>query len=309
MFGAYKFSRLVKFSGFNIGFDAPINPQEHAKEVLPVGVSVTTPLFPPPEGSYELPFQVDANGSLWTRLSVSIGAGILPISGQIPADALPAPTAPMDSTSYTMVFNGATWDRWTSMVISPVGFGAFLPATAAPITVSVPYGYNSVGGSYSPFQTIPFNADVIGQLSVTGQVVASSKLLLTGTSFDRERTPKVFKTATATAAGQTAVWTPAAGKRFRLMRVHMSITSNAAAAAAAVLLSRLLDGSGGGAVFFGMSDNNYIPLIGTIQQHQNFIFDLGNGYLSVAANNVLNVDLSFALTAGVLDVTVAGTEE
>jgi hypothetical protein len=37
--------------------------------------------------------------------------------------------------------------------------------------------------------------------------------------------------------------------------------------------------------------------------------DLRNGYLSVAADNVLNVNLSVALTAGGVQTIVVGTEE
>src|SRR5438105_5547002 len=39
-----------------------------------------------------------------------------------------------------------------------------------------------------------------------------------GAFWDRLRTPNKFNHALATAAGNTAVWTPAAGKKFRLMR-------------------------------------------------------------------------------------------
>ena len=39
------------------------------------------------------------------------------------------------------------------------------------------------------------------------------------------------------------------------------------------------------------------------------MIDLGNGYLSTAANNVLQVNLSAALSAGKVRVTAVGTEE
>jgi hypothetical protein len=37
--------------------------------------------------------------------------------------------------------------------------------------------------------------------------------------------PNVFKTATASAAGNTALWAPASGKKFRLMRFMIQVPS------------------------------------------------------------------------------------
>ena len=37
--------------------------------------------------------------------------------------------------------------------------------------------------------------------------------------------------------------------------------------------------------------------------------DLANGILSATTDNVLNINLSFALTSGTVRVSVAGTEE
>jgi len=258
------------------------------KQVVPCGVSQAAPAFPIADGSIYMPFQVDPNGSLFVNQQ-----------GTIPADAITPGAQPVDSTSYMMVWNGLSWDR----VSEGVDADAYLPSsvgtvsTMAKLLVFDGTSWNRPRSGYDSIDNNPALGVVF-----TAQ---TRPTIWDGNFYQRERTPAIFKTIVATAAGSTAVWTPAAGKKFRVMRVHMSITSNAAAAVAAVLLSRLLDG----ATFFGISDNNYIPLAGVIQQHQNFTFDLGNGYLSSAANNVLNIDLSFALTAGILNVTVAGTEE
>ena len=262
-----------------------------------------------------------------------------PVTGRpATADALTPTDYPFDVTGYSMVWNGATWDRAAEgqdipfQAVSSVGQIATVSKGLTfdgakwyrmtslndnldgnsptlgqgSITAGAKlFAFNNSSGNFDRLRCGP---DTIDNQNVVGPgnlSTLSKGMAWNGATWDRLRTPNVFKTVSTAAAGNTALWTPAAGLKFRLMRVHMSITSNAAAAAAAVLLSQLLDG----ATFFGISDNNYIPLAGVIQQHQNFVFDLGNGYLSAAANNVLNINLSFALTAGILDVTVAGTEE
>lgn len=150
------------------------------------------------------------------------------------------------------------------------------------------------------------NIDSQAPLSLAGSSRSISRgTLYNGSSWDRKRTSNVFKSVTATAAGNTAVWTPAAGKKFRLMKVYLKVTSNSTLAAAGILLAQLFDGAAG---VIGVADNVFIPGSGN-QVHQDYQFDLGNGYLSAAANNVLNINLSAALTAGVVSITVSGTEE
>lgn len=123
-----------------------------------------------------------------------------------------------------------------------------------------------------------------------------------------QRTPSIFKTGTLTASGNTAIWTPASGKKFRLMRFmlmmphdtttagggEIDITFNDSGTALGIGLTVLVNNAGGtndGNVF----DPEWI--------------DLGNGYLSAAANNVLNLNMSLALSGGKLRWTVCGTEE
>lgn len=118
------------------------------------------------------------------------------------------------------------------------------------------------------------------------------------------RTPVIFKTLlSATAAGSTAVWTPAGGKRFRLMGGSISLSKDAACAGAESIA--LLDNvttiaawtiSLGALVAIGAV--TIIPFMFT-----------QNGYLSTAINQTLNVSLNGALTAGNCSVSVWGTEE
>ena len=131
--------------------------------------------------------------------------------------------------------------------------------------------------------------------------------LFNGASWDRQRTPAIFKTVQATATGSTALWTPTAGKKFRLMKYCIMVTGNATLAAGAVLTVSLLDAAGQ----IGQQIDTFIPTA-TFSVAEDYIspwIDLGNGILSGAANNVLNVNLSAALTAGNVRVIACGTEE
>jgi hypothetical protein len=127
-------------------------------------------------------------------------------------------------------------------------------------------------------------------------------------NFYYQRTPTTFKTTTATASGNTALWTPTSGKKFRLMRYKVEITSDAVAGTAGDLAVTFQDSS----TDCGLGHSCYIPsTAGTTfgNGYSSDWIDLGNGKLSAAANNVLNVNLSFALTGGVVRVTCCGTEE
>jgi hypothetical protein len=150
-------------------------------------------------------------------------------------------------------------------------------------------GVNTGGGSQSPLEVRPWVYRGDG-------------------TWDRPRLPIVFRTATATAAGNTALWTPAAGKKFRLMRFRVQVTGNAALAAAGILTVDLQDA----AAAFNMATSVFVPgAAGTTMAgwYESDWVDLGQGYLSVLANNVLNINLSAALTAGLVRVQTAGTEE
>jgi hypothetical protein len=127
-------------------------------------------------------------------------------------------------------------------------------------------------------------------------------------AFSLQRTPFVFKTVQATASGSTALWTPAAGRKFRLMRYSVFVTDNAIRAAAGVLTVSLLDS----AADIAQDHDIFVPssaLDTTGALYSSGWIDLGNGVLSAAANNVLNVNLSAALTAGNVRVIACGTEE
>lgn len=138
-------------------------------------------------------------------------------------------------------------------------------------------------------------------------LTTSFQEVLTGATFVQVRTPSVFRTVVAAAAGNTVVWTPAAGKRFRLMRYSIELAGNAAMAAAGIEELTLNDNGaaiGQGASFFAPAAAGAV--LGGVTTGWR---DLGNGYLSAAINQALQINLGTALTAGEVRVNTAGTEE
>lgn len=107
-----------------------------------------------------------------------------------------------------------------------------------------------------------------------------------------------------TAAGSTTIWTPTAGKRFRLMGLIITLSKDAACAGAEII--NILDG-GTTIMAFNISSAALVAtgneiVIGPI----NFP---ANGYLSTAVNNLLRLNLGGALTAGSCAVNAWGCEE
>jgi len=123
-------------------------------------------------------------------------------------------------------------------------------------------------------------------------IVLESVALYNGATFDRQRTPNIFKPQNAVAIAATpgtAIWTPAVGKKFRLMRVVLtsSVAGNLV----------LTDASGG----------TVIAVIPVTAAGAGVPFDFGNGYFSSAVNNAL-----FAFNSGgaaTISGTLVGTEE
>lgn len=127
--------------------------------------------------------------------------------------------------------------------------------------------------------------------------------------FSKAKTPTVFRTISTAAAGNTVVWTPGVGNRFRLLKFRVQLTGNAALAVAAVLDITLNDAGGA----MNLAHSAFVPaaaLAGGGHDYDSGWIDLGFfGIFSAAANNVLNVNLSAALTTGVCRVMLAGVED
>jgi hypothetical protein len=124
----------------------------------------------------------------------------------------------------------------------------------------------------------------------TALLTAGMQFNFSGSAWERIRTPKVFKTISAvTITNETTVWTPAAGKKFRLMGFALS-----AGTAAGNITVR--DGSAGSTVLIIPKMPADTPLTA----------NFGNGILSAAVNNVLTVQGASTET---LSGTIWGTEE
>lgn len=131
------------------------------------------------------------------------------------------------------------------------------------------------------------------------------------------RTSDTFKTFQSQGGtpGQQGIWTPASGKKFRVMKVWISVSGNAETASGGLLTISLTDGMAGNTV--GAVFDVWIPpatptLAGGV--FAGAIFDsgwadMGNGYLSTGANQVLFLNTSLQLSSGFVRINVFGTEE
>jgi hypothetical protein len=131
-----------------------------------------------------------------------------------------------------------------------------------------------------------------------------------GASFDRIRVAGITRWAAASSSGDTALWTPASGKKFRLMRFMLTVTADATLTGGGVVTMTLRDGT----TATNAALRAFVPATAaaTIAPSNNLAMpwiDLGNGILSTAANNVLNINLSGALASGQIVVLACGTEE
>lgn len=176
--------------------------------------------------------------------------------------------------------------------------GSAVPANAFYIGVN--------NGSNLSGLVAPFNGD---GTNATGAGIAVGGYMFNGSTWDRLRIPSKFFTITATASGDNAIWTPTSGKKFRLMGWSLQATAEVAISGGAADLDVIFRD---GTTAIGQGASFYIPQTGaTSSQIDDFTgwHMLGNGYLSTAANNVLNLNLSTTLTSGKVRVNVCGTEE
>lgn len=177
-------------------------------------------------------------------------------------------------------FNGTGWDRMVSGYASG-------PASRVGILNVLPMLDTGSGGS-ADTNAASAQADAIGG----GSTPPAALWLWNGATWDRQRTAAKFVIVAAvaiTAATGATIWTPASGKKFRLMGYSFS-----ASAAASLIFG---DNVVGTVIFRG-------PLLAAAGIDSQY--NLGNGFLSAAANNVLKLDVSANAT---VTGTVWGTEE
>jgi hypothetical protein len=251
------------------------------------------------------------------------------ISAILASGSSPAATYSLvASTNATAIFNVAGYAAFRvrlSTVISGTGtVNVGLTASAAgttPITVlynGVPVPVRSSGIQSAPADNLAnlnfylssgnnSNPLYVGDSFYGGAYSGTAQATLSG--WTKARTPTMFKSAQATASGNTAVWTPLTGNKFRVLKLVIMVTANASLASGGVETITFQDASTG----LGISVDVYIPTTAvttTAGDAYTQTIDLGYcGIGSAAANNALNVNLSTALATGNVRVIAMGTEE
>jgi hypothetical protein len=177
--------------------------------------------------------------------------------------------------------------------------------TSGLVVASVPYLLNPTSGVSNPAESGNSTQDGLAPQSVGNQVVIAQLFGWNGASFDRIRVANVFKTVVATAAGSTVVWTPTAGKSFRLMGYTISVAGTLAATGVQAL--QFLDGATAIKNYF--ADVIQTPTVSISGGDTQIGADLGQGQLSAAVNNVLSISLGSAMVTGGVAVNAWGTEE
>lgn len=127
-----------------------------------------------------------------------------------------------------------------------------------------------------------------------------------GASVETVRGLKNFLSIFVTAAGDTALWAPVAGTRFRLMRYRYTLLGNSTMAAAGTLSLQLKDGA-----TVAFIERMYVPAAAAnvLGGYQSPWMDLGNGWLSSALAQTLFANLSSALVTGGIQIQLAGMLE
>ena len=111
----------------------------------------------------------------------------------------------------------------------------------------------------------------------------------------------VVKPAGVSAVGATPLWVPTAGHRFQLLGIVISLAA-ATVAGGAVEEIVIQDGA-----INILRVGAYVPAVAVAQAP--IVINLpGEGYISAADDNVLNINLSSAVTGGIIEVTAWGYE-
>jgi hypothetical protein len=122
-------------------------------------------------------------------------------------------------------------------------------------------------------------------------------------TYENQRTPSKFVTIALSASGNTLCWTPAAGKRFRILGGFLTVGDAVLAAAGPITVS--ISDAG---VTTNITWRIYLgtsPMVNPLPP-----LNLGpNGYLSTGVGNSAGALLSAALSSGSMQLTLWGTEE
>lgn len=196
----------------------------------------------------------------------------------------------LNTTNVTHIFNLYGYQflriRITSYTSGTVN--AVVVLSSIPINVSE-FGVNAVLGTGGVADGV--TNSIVPWLNTSGSTVIPivPNYNYNGASWDRLRTPNVFKVvALAAGTAETTIWTPTASKKFRLMGFLLT------PGAATTLTFK--DNTAGTTIFAARGTTDQ-PIATP---------PMGNGILSAAANNVLTVTRG---TSATLDGVVWGTEE
>lgn len=235
------------------------------------------------------------------------------------AATLTSVLAPIRARYWRVTYhNGATLQA--SLEVTACAMDSYLPVVAgggtlpaanfSGMTVSNSQGAVGIGGGSGTDNLstwVTFGGPAPANLLLYGGAFsAAADAVRQGAS--KARTPTVFRQVSTAALGSVALWTPGTGNKFRLLRYRVMVGASAIMAAATDLTLKLLDS----ATDIGQDFIVRIPVaaLGSGVNYDSGWVDLGFfGILSAAANNVLNANLSAALTGGLINFLAAGTEE
>lgn len=175
------------------------------------------------------------------------------------------------------------------IALFPTALGQGTKAGSLSVTLASDQGELAVGDGTNAVSVSTSEADAASNTLNRLRIAADHKVF-NGTTWDRQRTPNVFKyigAVAVTAGTPVAIWTPATGKKFRLMGYSLF--------------------SGGTTTIYLKDATTNIMSVFTGSSVQTVVSpNLGNGYISAVANNVLNADVSATTTVWGY---VFGTEE
>lgn len=273
----------------------------------------------------------DTSGAVKLAADVTVDIGEVQILGADGATVLSVVAAEGDGIANTLgavranahgyLWNGATWDRQKSDGVTgaaavggsvadatadsgnPVKVGAVVTAgLGADLTAANRTNlYAAKRGGLLVSLSDPATANLAKALAPSDAVGTGSVGLFTnafasifnGSTWDRLRGANIFKNVdgvAVTAGTPATVWTPAAGKKFRILGWSLSLS-----VAGAIIL---WDNTGKSLEAFRLPA---MPIgQGTVAP------ELDNGYLSAAANNVLQIDCT---ASGTIHGHIFGVEE
>lgn len=213
-------------------------------------------------------------------IQLSIGAASPVETVYVSSGYTPSSSATVIPLQFPVVFSSSTTAKYD--IFAPLGPSAslMLPTGMFPMPLAALDGAGS--GGYYMIKSA--SADLQAVNNMLGLV--PSALTATSTA-DRQRAPNIFKPFNAQALTATSgntpvsIWTPAAGKKFRLMGYWFSVTT-----AAGIVFHDLASVGGGGVI---PVPSPIAAAAGIVQSPP-----IGNGFISAAANNQLWIDSTIA---------------